>query len=83
MDHAVSSRCMYCIFSNYVFLTYNLLVPIRYVKAKHSPGELVLTGPRMDMESGEMIVTLAKTLVIRYLAFQAKSTNKLHYIFIQ
>ena len=38
---------------------------IRYVKAKHSPGELVLAGPRIDVESGEMIVTLAKTVMIR------------------
>ena len=51
--------------------TYNLLVSIRYVKAKHSPGELLLSGPRMDVESGKMIVTLAKTLMIRYLSFQA------------
>ena len=46
------------------------------MKAKHSPGELVLAGPRMDMESGEMVVTLAKTLVIRYLSFQLKFTDK-------
>ena len=38
---------------------------IRYVKAKQSPGELVLAGPRMDVDSEEMIITLAKTVMMR------------------
>ena len=50
-----------------VFINSRLFLLKRYVKTKHSPGNLVLDGPRMDMESGEMIVTLAKTLNIGYL----------------
>ena len=54
---------------------YYLFVPIRYVKAKHSPGDLVLDGPQMDIESGEMIVTLAKTLMMRYFSLSEHNSK--------
>ena len=49
---------------------------MRYVNAKNSPGNLVFTEPRVEVESGERIITLAKALMIRYEYFKRNSQKK-------